>query len=748
MALLHTCLDEYSYVLKAMTEKGKPLKHTIIHGVFVGAARSGKNSLMERLLGRAPSSVSPSTGVADNHVQVKIIQKSSTTAANVGHDYNWSLLDDTNEAIKLLTMSRFNDISESDSLNSTNSPLDLEEQHPSGSQIQCKLSESSEALDSEEKIDIPTDISTKSSDNEHFETNQQAIQNDPSITKKPRQTQEGSSLIDFLQQALESHAFVNIQKYFKKSWSLYLTNTGGQIEFQEVLPLLVSGPSVFFFTFRLDRDLNDYYRIEYMCSDRTEAEPYNSSLTTMEGIMQTLASISSMGTFVYEGLHIREGALRPKVFLVGTHKDQLNSKEASSCIKVIDQQLQDAIKSTSHYHELVEYASKTQMIFTVDNFSNSESDFKDIRSAVERVVDRELQMTSPAHWLIFSLALRNLKLKSPVISYDECFEIAQEFNISEKEELNEALHFIHSKMGLIRYFNFEDTKDVVIIDPQYLFNKVTELIVDTFTFERSHISNVEDFKRKGIFLQSELKHDRNESGMKASQFGKLLEELRIVAPLTINKKLYYFLPCALAHADEVKGGNESQISSPIPPLVILFQCGYCPKGLPGALISYLMTNEMKSCLTWKFSCDKIFRNQVSFFVGPLRDNVILKIAATYLTLICIPNYTDREKLSFDKLCSEILAAVNTGIKQVTLDMNYIDVQHSLTFLCGCKSDHPGQVEFIEGAPILFCTKSNPWKQTELPLGHRLWSLKMMTYSQSQPSDKGMVKICIVIFLHD
>ena len=40
-------------VQKAMEERGM-LDHTIVHGVFVGPARSGKNSLMERLLGECP----------------------------------------------------------------------------------------------------------------------------------------------------------------------------------------------------------------------------------------------------------------------------------------------------------------------------------------------------------------------------------------------------------------------------------------------------------------------------------------------------------------------------------------------------------------------------------------------------------------------------------------------------------------------------------------------------------------------
>ena len=740
--LVCTCIDvedeHIDAVQKAMTGKGKPLKHTIIHGVFVGPARTGKNSLMERLLGRIPSSVSPSTGVADNVVQVKV-QKSSTIATNVeGHI--WTLMDNNEEAIKLVMISTSN-TSESDSLNSTNFPLDLVEPQTLGSQTQMSSSESSGTFESVEKSVI-----ARSNDKKQVETDQHAIQNNSSKVKS-RQTQEDSSpsipMMDFLKQALQKKAFEDLQMHFQKSWSLYLTNTGGQIEFQEVLPLLVSGPSVFFFTFRLDRNLNDRYTIEYMHSDRKEAKPYISSLTTMEGIMQTLASISSMGTFIYEGLHKREEPLRPKVFLVGTHKDHLNSEEAGSCIKEIDQQLQDVIKSTSHYRKLIEFASETQMIFTVDNFSNSDSDFQNIRSAVERVVIRdEFQMTSPAHWLIFSLALR--KLESPVVSYDKCFETAKEFNITDCKELDEALVFIHSKMGLIRYFNFEDTKDIVITDPQYLFNKVTELIVDTFTFEKSHISIIDDFKKKGIFSKSEFEKisSRKESGMKASQFGKLLEELRIAAPLEVNGEPSYFFPCALAHTDDVKDSDselESQLmSSPISPLVVTFQCGYCPKGLPGAFIKYLMTNEMKSCLEWKLSCDKIFRNQVSFSVGPLMDHAVLKITATHLKLICIPNDTNREEISLEKLCSEILTAVKTGIEQVSSDIKHIG-QHSLTFPCGCKGDHPGQLEFIGDIPSrLHCTKSRPRKEFKLSSGHEYWPLKKIKISNN-----GKLSIIIV-----
>ena len=92
-------------VQKAMEERGM-LDHTIVHGVFVGSARSGKNSLMERLLGRMPSSVSPSTGVAESVVQVKVIQKSATFATNV-EELIWSVMDYDDEAIKLMLIHQY-----------------------------------------------------------------------------------------------------------------------------------------------------------------------------------------------------------------------------------------------------------------------------------------------------------------------------------------------------------------------------------------------------------------------------------------------------------------------------------------------------------------------------------------------------------------------------------------------------------------------------------------------------------------
>ena len=105
--------EKHIAAIQNAIEKRGMLNHTVVHGVFVGPARSGKNSLMERLLGRMPSSVSPSTGVAESVVQVKVIQKSTTIATNVEESI-WSVMDYDDEAIKLMLISSDSRIKESE----------------------------------------------------------------------------------------------------------------------------------------------------------------------------------------------------------------------------------------------------------------------------------------------------------------------------------------------------------------------------------------------------------------------------------------------------------------------------------------------------------------------------------------------------------------------------------------------------------------------------------------------------------
>ena len=698
-----------------MEDKGS-LDHTIVHGVFVGPARSGKNSIMERLLGQMPSALSPSTGVAERVVQVKVMQRSTTVAANIIENKIWSPMDYDDEAVRLTMIS-----TESRSQNVMSDIISEESTEHAETKV---IPTDDDKEDTVSEAEVDKTLSSEPREEQSVQETAEPV-GTSSIERSKAKSYEA---IEIFKTALRNKGIDRLQQHFLKIWSLYLTNTGGQMEFQEVLPLLVSGPAIFFFIFRLDRDLNKPYAIEYDLADGTNAKPYTSTLSTLEGIHQTLATICAMGTIIYKGRQKREIPLRPKVFLIGTHKDRLKPKKARAHIANVDRQLQQAIRSTSHYEKLVEFAYPSQMIFTVDNFSKDESDFNDIRLAVDRVVIRdEFKMTSPAHWLIFSLALR--KIKSPVITYKECMDIGKQCGISE-DELDEALHFIHSKMGLIRYFSYDEIKHLIVIDPQHLFDKVTELIVSTFTFEKAGKQAMDAFKQKGIFslIEFENINSKTKSGMKASEFAKLLEKLRIAAPFNLEGNTMYFVPCVLAH---VSSSKQSKLySAKVPPLIVTFQCGYCPKGLAGALISYLLANEMRSKFSWNLCHEEIFRNQVSFRVGPL-DTVVLKIYSTHLKVKFIQGKLkpSNRRCTVGEVCSEVCKAIEAGIYQVTSDISYINAQHFLTFRCGCGGDHPaGVLEFVDGIPHnLLCKKKN--KTFPLPKGYQLWQITQFIHQQ-------------------
>ena len=696
-------------VQKAMEKKGM-LDHTIVHGVFVGPARSGKNSLMERLLGRKPSFVSPSTGVAENVVQVKVIQKSATFAANVEESI-WSVMDYDDEAIKLMLIN---------------------------SESQNKVEEPEDKASSPEapNTDLDKSRDTLAKDSESKDEAESSLPNNPAVAQ-PSSIQHRPQLLDLFKEAVRNKGYEALKQHFERTWSLYLTNTGGQMEFQEVLPLLVSGPSMFFFTFRLDRDLHEYYTIEYELQDGKKSYPYTSTLSTIDGIMQTLASISAMGTFVYSGLHRRDKPLRPKVFFVGTHKDQLDSEKADSHIFRVDQQLQKIIRSTAYYQDLVEFASESQLIFTVNNFSESDSDFKYIRSAVQRVVARnEFQMTSPTHWLVFSLAIR--KLNDRVISYDLCLETARQCGVAD-HEIDEALHFIHSKMGLIRYFPYEHIKSLVFIDPQFLFDKVTDLIVSTFTFEKVGLHEMEQFQHKGIFSLEKLgKVDTQGHSriiMSTFQFGQLLERLRIVAPLKVANEMKYFLPCVLAHARESDSHSLAH-DTPVPTLLISFECGYIPQGVAGALIKYLMANEMESTIEWKLQTDEIFRNEVSFCAGPY-DTIMIRIFPTNFEVTFIPDpqfngERDDKDWPVQRMCTLVLETICDGIKQILQELNYINTQHCVTFPCqadGCNGRHPARLKWCDGSPLSL--QCNSGKRSKLPTNVHFWEPALLAINKQQ-----------------
>uniref|UniRef100_A0A1X7T1N6 Uncharacterized protein n=1 Tax=Amphimedon queenslandica TaxID=400682 RepID=A0A1X7T1N6_AMPQE len=74
---------------------------------------------------------------------------------------------------------------------------------------------------------------------------------------------------------------------------LHIIDTGGQPEFHEILPALITGPAINLLVFKLTEDLRSRYEIIYRTS-AGDSKPYKTSLTHEEVIFRSLASIACL----------------------------------------------------------------------------------------------------------------------------------------------------------------------------------------------------------------------------------------------------------------------------------------------------------------------------------------------------------------------------------------------------------------------------------------------------------------------
>ena len=207
------------------------------------------------------------------------------------------------------------------------------------------------------------------------------------------------------------------------------------------------------------------------------------------------------------------------------------------------------------------------------------------------------------------------KFEKKVMSLKECQNLSQECSISLGYELNAALWFLHNGVGTIRYFeNVPKLQNVVIIDPQLLFDLVTDLIVNTFSFGKRIERMIEHdrFRSSGRFTKHHLEQCEavKEKLLSVEQVLAVLEHLVIIAPVGLNEsnEQEYFLPCVLVHAS-LPSTPLLHNDSDIPPLLITFKCHYTPRGIFSLLIAKMLLDGKDK---WELSSEEIKRNQIKF----------------------------------------------------------------------------------------------------------------------------------------
>jgi len=471
-----------------------------------------------------------------------------------------------------------------------------------------------------------------------------------------------------------------------------MVDTGGQPAFLEMLPALTISPALYLIFFRLDQELKKRYQIKYVSEDNEDFLE-ESSYTVEEVIFQALSSIAC-----FRCTAPKKASTPNPAVLIGTHKDLLGNDPESVATKIkakdeaLKRDLREILKTDLESDiNFLHYASKHQLMFAIDNMTGDEKELAKVRERLEDVIKQEFDnFTIPASWLMFSIFLR--KMPNRTLSLSQCHEIGKRLEVRDTDE---ALWFLHHQVGILMHFpDVEEIKDIVICDPQVVFDSVTDLILNSFNLKQVSNFACEKFEQTGQFRFRDIQKIAKDS--KSDQFSlpklvKLLEYLNIIAPIsplfpvsspsTIvpltsgiqsdahqAEKLLYFMPAVLKHATEKELLMKQNSTDPVP-LMICFKCGFVPVGVFCAMISSLVAQ--KNTLGWHLQEPHdghvLCKNKITFRISGTFDVTLISKPKQYE--IYVSRISDIGR-SLVEICQHILETVCDTLDQVISKMKY------------------------------------------------------------------------------
>ena len=180
----------------------------------------------------------------------------------------------------------------------------------------------------------------------------------------------------------------------------------------------------------------------------------------------------------------------------------------------------------------------------------------------------------------------------------------------------------------------------------------------------------------------------SESKITTAELLNLLVHLRIIAPFKDGR---YFIPCVINHLLEASDEELKPEESIVAPLYIRFGHRYCPKGLFGVLVTYLMSTK-EPTLSLEFSEDKVSKDQVSFEVVSRDDTLDLLslkvVACSFLEVTIFPEERDLSLIS--DVCNIIRKLIETYLSKAFQDLHYNEeiVKYEMCLKCeGCSDYH-------------------------------------------------------------
>ena len=714
--------------------------------VFTGIPRAGKSSFWQRLQGIIPERLLPSTDITSSEGSVRLDIRGSCGFVLHVSELVWRRLlaeEEMEGFVSLVTQhGRLFQVESSQGLPSTtgqssttdiNSTSQKAEGLPKVQQSESGTLEKSSTTDTDSvqpKPEQPHVLQPQQQSTKEKDTTRKSAEA-PTESSSPGQG-EGSqgpthtgthkviiqipcqiegqlpSASTVMNKALIRLKQIQLSKKIDSASYVLCTDTGGQPEYQELLALLIVESNTVYIIFNLEHDLHSFQLLVYLPSVGGDPVTYESLYTIAEMLCQSLISVPVHSSGVRGSKNNVSGdgefQNRSCVFFIGTHKDKVSPQR----IEAVNRDLIQLIQHTPQYKaNIVQRCSPDRIVFPVDNFSSLENDedFAVIRRATQGLVyGSHLRVKAPTSWLFTGVVLQNVSESRPMISLDQCQEIATQCGV-EQEAFKPCLKFLHNKVGAIRFYETEHLREVVIIKPQVVINALSHLMRRAFLKPLSRRPVVDDEDINDVVLHFK--------SMTRDRLIEIALDLLVMCrhPNYTAQHPMYYLTCMLPMIREVEGVGKSSVYFMMEGFVL-------PIGLGRATITAIVQQRVNTESPWKIEYHTFYRNSVEFTVGSPAASFNISCSTKHLRL-SVENAASVSR----ETCSDVRVSIESSMTKVLKLYRYGEATTPVVaFECpGCDPKTTGfHYATLESEDILQCSLK---KQDLVVSSHlRMWVL--------------------------
>ena len=470
-------------------------------------------------------------------------------------------------------------------------------------------------------------------------------------------------------------------KDIEKTTTLYFMDTGGQPEFQEIMPVILNGPALHLVFFNLTINLDDSISIRFCHQDGTDSMiTYNSSYTGKEMIFQLLSSLYYLSKQLSPDS--KSGAV-----LIGTHLDQLKDQEGQGEKKIekINDRFKEFFSNAEFLHQaFLTYPKqdKNSTIFIpVNNYSGDEEEIKQLQAFLKQVIHKRFcSVELPSSWLFFHLILRHhYENSTGVCTLADCRALAKGCGLDEND-VPQVLRYIHQCLGTILYYEeVQGLNELVICDPNVLFRGIYQLVAVSFGGDEAQHTITTEIRKTGEISERVLKRigtQPSSSLLTNEHIIELLKHFKILTEFHRDEKIAYFMPCLLQPDNSPMFSCEPLQTLCPPSLLVRFDGNCIPLGMFSALVVKLSQGS------WEPDQDSRYRNHIMFHTDGVFP-VELLVHPAYLEFhIRIADYSEEDPEEVHQFCMEVCKTVVDTIKLILgLHEQTKKIKFQLGFYC-------------------------------------------------------------------